>query len=95
MAIIRITRPPMLTAEMYDATQARIGTDADPPEGLLMHSVGETDGTWQIIDVWESEQHAQRFDDERLGPAIREVVGDVPRTPIETTVYELHNLMLP
>ncbi len=95
MAIIRITRPPMVTAAMYDATQARIGVDANPPEGLLMHSAGETDGTWQIIDVWESEEHARRFDDERLGPAIRELVGDGPRPPVETTVYELHNVMLP
>lgn len=95
MAIIRITRPPMLTADMYDATQARLDAEKNPPEGLLMHSAGETNGVWQIVDVWESETHAQRFDDERLGPAIRELVGDTPPRPVETTVYELHNLMLP
>ncbi len=95
MAIIRITRPPMVTAQMYDATQARIKVDENPPEGLLMHSAGEADGVWQIVDVWESEEHARRFDDERLGPAIRELVGDAPRPPVDTMTYELHNLMLP
>jgi hypothetical protein len=95
MAIVRITRPPMLTAEMYDATQAKVGANENPPDGLLMHSVGEVDGSWQIIDVWESEQHAQRFDDERLGPVISELVGEAPRAPVNTTSYELHNLLLP
>ncbi len=95
MAIIRITRPPMLTAEMYDATQARLNVEKNPPEGLLMHSAGEANGVWQIVDVWESEEHARRFDDERLGPAIRELVGGTPPQPPETTIYTLHNLMLP
>ncbi|HEY5261901.1 MAG TPA: hypothetical protein VIJ33_07285 [Solirubrobacteraceae bacterium] len=95
MAILRIARPPMLTAEMYDAIQAKLGADENPPDGLLMHSAGAVDGVWQIIDVWESEEHARRFDDEHLGPAIQELVGDAPRTPAEITTYELHNLLLP
>ncbi|MHB8242770.1 MAG: hypothetical protein ACYDHN_12380 [Solirubrobacteraceae bacterium] len=94
MAIIRITRPPMVTQEMYDATQEKLGGNEDPPEGLLMHSAGEVDGVWQIVDVWESEEHSQRFDRERLGPAIRETVGDVPISAPKVTSYEIHNLIL-
>jgi hypothetical protein len=95
MAIIRITRPPMITAEVYDAVNAKAGVDESPPEGLLMHSAGEVDGQWQIIDVWESEEHAQRFGDERLAPAIAEVVGQTPPGPPPTTIYEAHNVILP
>jgi hypothetical protein len=86
----------MVTAEMYDAVNAKINIDQSPPEGLLMHSAGDLNGTWQIVDVWESEEHARRFDTERLAPAIREVTGmeNPPGSP-QVTVYELHHLVRP
>jgi len=89
----------MLTPEAYDAVNAKMDVDSKPPEGLLMHCAGEVDGTWQIVDVWESEEHARRFDTERLSPAIEEVVGSAsaetpPQAP-KTTVYELHHLLRP
>jgi hypothetical protein len=96
MAILRIVQPPMVTKETYDAVNAHVSVHATPPEGLIMHSAGEVDGTWQIVDVWESEEHAQRFDSERLAPAIEAVVGATPPAgPPRTTAYELHNLMIP
>ncbi|MEA2225029.1 MAG: hypothetical protein QOE67_311 [Solirubrobacteraceae bacterium] len=96
MAILRIVQPPMVTKETYDAVNAHLSVHTTPPEGLIMHSAGELDGTWQIVDVWESEQHAQRFDSERLGPAVEAVAGaTAPTGPPRTTVYELHNLLIP
>ena len=94
MAIIRIVRPPMVDAQTYDAVNAKLGIEQDLPEGLLMHSAGEVDGGWQIVDVWESEGHAQRFDDERLRPAIAEVSADAPAQPPPTTLYQLHSLLM-
>ena len=90
----------MLTQEVYDAVNAKAAVNEKPPEGLLMHSAGAVDGGFQIVDVWESEEHARRFDTERLGPAIQEVVfsrNDAPSRPPSpvTTVYELHQLILP
>ena len=95
MAIIRITQPQMVTQEIYEAVNAKMGVDANPPGGLLLHCAGEVEGRWQIVDVWESEQHAQRFDSERLVPAIEAVVGSPPQGPPTTTTYELHNLVMP
>jgi hypothetical protein len=95
MAIIRIIRPPMLTAEVYDAVNAKAGVSENPPEGLLMHTAGEVDGQWQIVDVWESEEHARRFDEERLAPAIEAVVGSTAPGPPPRTVYELHRVIRP
>jgi hypothetical protein len=95
MAIIRIVRPPMVTAETYDAVNASAGIDENPPEGLLMHTAGKVDGQWQIVDVWESEEHAQRFNAERLAPAIEAVMGGAPPGPPPTTAYELHRLIRP
>jgi hypothetical protein len=95
MAIIRISQPP-ITREMYDAVNAKLGVDSAPPEGLIMHSAGEYDGVWQIVDVWETEEHARRFDAERLTPAIEAVPGiTTPEAPPNPAVYEVHHLVLP
>ena len=95
MAVIRITQPPGVTREMYDGVNAKMGVEENPPEGLIMHSAGNVNGTWQIVDVWESEEHARRFDTERLGPAVREISGITNPPEPSTTVYEAHNLVLP
>jgi hypothetical protein len=99
VAILRIVQPPMLTAEVYDAVNAKMGVDGHQPDGLLMHSAGIVDGNWQIVDVWESEEHARRFDTERLTPAVEEVVGsaagDGPPSAPQATVYELYRLVRP
>jgi hypothetical protein len=96
MAIVRIIQPPV-GQEMYDAVSAKLSIAADPPEGLVMHCAGDANGTWQIIEVWESEEQAQQFENDRLGPTIGEIAGpDAPdRSEVPTTSYELHNLVAP
>jgi hypothetical protein len=95
MAIVRITRPPMVTAEIYDAVNAKAGVDENPPEGLLVHTAGDVDGQWQIVDVWESEEAADRFGNERLMPAVESVMGGTPPGPPPTTIYEAHKVVMP
>lgn len=96
MPIIRIQRPEGVTLDMYRAVQEKVGTEADPPAGLIIHTAGEVDGGLQIIDVWESEEAAQRFGNERLMPAIRAVAGDqAPMAPPSPKVYELDNVIKP
>src|ERR1700736_2542216 len=87
MAIIRIIRPPMVTAEVYDGVNAKAGVNENPPEGLLMHTAGEVDGQWQIVDVWESEEHADRFGSERLSAGGESVPGGRP--PRSSTDHHL------
>ncbi len=95
MAFMRIVRPPQVTARDYDAVNAEIGVEGNPPPGLLLHCAGEVDGGWQIVDVWESEEQARRFDDERLTPAIEKVMGMRPPGPPPSTEYQLHKVIRP
>jgi len=69
----------------------------NPPEGMICHTAGFTDdGRFVIFDVWESAQHEKRFSDERLGPAMREVMGDnFEGSPPREYSYKLHNLVAP
>lgn len=80
---------------MYDAVGENLRIDAEPPAGLIVHTAGEVDGKWQVVDVWESEEHAQRFDTERLMPAIAEVSGGRNPGRPDMTVYEAQHVVRP
>ncbi len=78
----------------YDAVTDKIGVDANPPEGMIVHTAGfSEDGTFRIFDVWESSEQMERFDEERLGPAIQEVMGGDGGEPNRRAQYELHHLV--
>ena len=60
----------------------------DPtPEGLILHLAGPTDEGIRVIDIWVSEQDWQRYQAERLAPAIAALGG--PARPA-ATVRDLH-----
>jgi quinol monooxygenase YgiN len=64
----------------------------NPPAGLLFHTAGFVDDrTWRIFDVWESREDVERFMNERLMPALRELPADAGAGPPATDItYELH-----
>ena len=96
MAYIRILQPPQVTADTYDRVNAEAGVQESPPAGLLFHCAGEVDGNWQILDAWESQADAQRFDEERLLPAIEKVMGmRPPGPPPGQQSYQLHAVIKP
>ena len=63
---------------------------SDAPDGLIMHSAGPTDDGWYVYDIWESEEHVQRFMEERVMPAAQEVTGPAPGPP---QFFQIHNLI--
>jgi hypothetical protein len=94
VAYIRITQPPNVDADTYEKVNAQLAVDGDPPPGLLLHCAGETDGKWQIVDVWESEEQARQFYDGRLTQAVEAVIGMTP-PQAPSTAYELHTVTMP
>ena len=98
MPIVRIVSPREVTFEMYDKVSAKLDTEGNPPDGLIVHTASEVDGKLKIVDIWESEEQAERFGQERLGPAIMEIAGDQvggPPEPDQIQVYEIKNLVQP
>ena len=95
MAFIRMFQPPNVTPEIYEAVNAKADVATNPPEGLIFHCAGDANGNWQIVDVWESEAHAKRFDEERLVPAFESVIGMPPPEIQRQQTYELHTVVRP
>jgi hypothetical protein len=67
---------PGITEAMETKVEMEVGQA--PVPGLVAHVSGPTPDGWRIIDVWESEEDFQRFQQERLHPALRAAMGDAP-----------------
>jgi quinol monooxygenase YgiN len=68
--------PAQVDQARYDAVNEKLNAQGDPPAGLKFHAAGQgEDGRFRIIEVWESRADFDRFNEERLTPAISEVSG--------------------
>ena len=60
------------------------------PDGLIVHTAGETADGWYIYDIWESQEKFQHFMETNIGPAAAALGADTSMTPqffpIETIV---------
>ena len=81
-----------VTPDQYDAIEAALDPQGNPPNGLIAHTARFDGETLQVLDVWESPEAFQAFAESRLGPGIAETLGDdAPSVPPEPRFTELHN----
>lgn len=78
----------------YDALRSHLRLAEAPAAGLILHAAGFTDGTFQMLEIWETPEHAERFERERLVPALQAVVHESAAAPT-TRSFALHNLVAP
>jgi hypothetical protein len=57
----------------------------------------EVEGGMRVIDVWESEEAFHSFREERLTPAVVEVIGEeaMAEGPPPVTILEAHDVIKP
>jgi hypothetical protein len=79
------------TQEQYEAINEQMGVEESPPAGLIFHAAGPTEGGWSVIDFWESREAFDRFQQERLGPAIEELGDRAPQGPPNIKEFPVHN----
>jgi hypothetical protein len=75
MQWIAVATPPFSSVEQFDQLMAQFPGE---PEGLEARYVGTTDDGLRVVSLWESEEHADRFFTERLGPALAKFLGPDP-----------------
>jgi hypothetical protein len=89
MAVAMLMHWPGVTADQYDAVMARLGLDANPPPGGVLHVAAVTHEGLELCDVWQTEQAFNGFLEQRLLPAFSELgIGGEP----EIRLMPLHNL---
>jgi hypothetical protein len=83
------------TQEQYDTVHNHMGIDANPPEGLILHSAGPIDGGWGVLDFWESRDAFDTFVSGRLGPAIQELGDRAMPGPPDVHEFPVHHITKP
>ena len=80
----------------YDTVAERLDVASNPPAGLIVHTAGwdEENGTFRIFDVWASREDFDRFWQDRLQPALDELMPrfENANPPDREGRYELHNV---
>ncbi len=89
MAVCFIIEPPDVDTEVYERVRAEVRMDVNPPDGLILHCAGTAgDGTWRVVEIWDTSAAQQTFLGERLAPALQKLGVKPPRI----TEVALHDL---
>jgi hypothetical protein len=97
MPVALLEENPVMTPELYDQVRERLDLENNPATGLIFHAAGAGHGSWVAYDVWESRAAWDRFVDERLQPAVKEVftaAGLQSPPPHRQEIFELHTLVM-
>jgi hypothetical protein len=87
MAVAMLVDNPDGSQEIYERLRALIGLER--PAGGIVHLAGPgPDGGWRVLEVWETEEDATRFFEERVLPAAEAVGAPAPPAP---QVWQLHS----
>ena len=72
-----------------------VGTGAKI-DGLLVHIGRSTTSGFQVIEVWESREHFDRYNREVVGPAIADLAqGQSPPAMPSPVEFDVHGLVIP
>jgi quinol monooxygenase YgiN len=89
MPVALMVDNPEGSQEIYDKVRRELGMQ-EAPAGRISHFAGPSpNGGWRVIEVWESEEAAQKFTTERLQPAF-EAVGRTGRP--ERQFWPVYNM---
>jgi hypothetical protein len=90
MPIAMMVDNPKGSQEVYEKVRAHLGLEG--PAGGIFHCAGPgPNGGWRVLEVWETQEEAQRFREERLLPAF-EAVG-VEMGDVQPQFWPIHNVM--
>ena len=97
MPVALLEENPVMTPELYDQVRNKLDLETYPAAGLIFHAAGVGLESWVAYDVWESRAAWDKFLEERLQPAVKEVftaAGLETPPPHRQEIFELHALVV-
>lgn len=73
MPVVMSMHWPEATLEQYEQVRKDVQWEKNVPEGAIFHVAFMADDGFRVIDLWNSAEDFQRFNDTRLAPAIQKV----------------------
>jgi hypothetical protein len=93
MSVVVSAVAPGFNVDLYEAVTSKVMPDGQLPDGCELHIAGPVEDGWRVITVWQSREAFDRFRDEKLLPAIRELGGEQGGPPVEPDVQPVHKLI--
>ena len=90
MAIGIIFSATGVTQAQYDQVRNEVVPDNKLPLGMLYHAGGPAQNGWRVVEVWESQEAAERFFKEKLGAALQKA-----NITVQPEFFQVHNIMEP
>ena len=83
--------------EVYDKVHAELQRRITGPlDGFLLHVARPTAAGFQVIEVWETKEQCDRYNEEYVGPAIQQLFGDEGPAPEPVAEeFEPRGLIIP
>lgn len=75
MAVVMTFSWPEITPDVYDAVRQRVRWEEDAPDGCVLHAAWFVHGGLNVMDIWESEDHFNRFIEARIAPVLKGELG--------------------
>jgi hypothetical protein len=91
MAVCLIFDVPGATQAQYEQVMSEASPGNRPPPGLISHVGGPTDNGWCVVEVWESQEAADRFFTSTLQRPLQKANVNVG----QPRVFEVFNTMQP
>jgi hypothetical protein len=83
---------PGLTPEQYTQVMRALDFDTKAPAGGVFHVAGFRGDTLRVMDIWESQKAFEKFQKERLVPALQKVgITSQPKVQF----FPVHNIYTP
>lgn len=77
-----------VTQAQYDQVAKEVSPDNKRPNGMLYHAAGSSPTGWRVVEIWESQEAADRFLKEKLGEALKRA-----NITVQPTTFKVHNVM--
>jgi hypothetical protein len=91
MAICILFDGPNISEAQYEQVLNEVSPDKKVASGMLYHLACTTpNGGWKVIEVWESQEAADRFFQDKLGAALQRA-----EISVQPEVLQVHNIMQP
>jgi quinol monooxygenase YgiN len=90
MAIGQIFDGSGVTQAQYEQVLNEVAPGKQPPPGLLYHAAGPIPNGWRVIEIWESQEAADRFFRDKLGAALQRA-----NINVQPQGFEVVNTMQP
>lgn len=82
------------STDFYDQAMQKLVAEVTHgiPEGCIVHIMSPTDDGYRVTEVWESEEHWQRFRNDILTPLLQRLVGEESLEQPDPQPFPVHDV---